>query len=560
MRAVSGETSGELRGEHVGAQVWQVDSSQIWIQRGADDEWAGQCRVRIWRAPVPDWDSGWVSLAAGMGQTLSHGLGGDSDDYVVDLMFRTGATVHQRFVGKDQYDSASGFQHRGVAWSALGTTSVRIHRGADDVFCDETRVRIFLRPEPSWDSGWQSLTQNSTKIIDHDLGGPWNDFYLDLQLRDADHGFGVNGYYLGGDMASAPSTTGAWWMNLSGTYIRVERGNVDIYADEARVRIWATRAPAYDSAWRAVSTGSNGVFDHGVSGDPDDYVVDVQLNDVDGTLGSGINAYKLGRDRMYDRGAAASDNRGVYWYGLTGSSLWVRRMAQDLTGEHVRVRIWQAPTPDYDSGWFDIAQGATEVLTHDLSTDPTEYVVDLQLDSDFIQVHQAAYGIDGYYSSTTETIVFEGAWWRNLDNTSVEVRRAADDQDADRARLRIWRNEAFDARTTLASLGTGSTVWAHGLGVDPHEIVVSMVPESDSTSYDLHHYQLGGDRIYYGSPYRYGSWWESLTGSSLLIWRGLEDIEADHAHVRLWHTGPSTGIFADGFESGDVSVWSNANP
>ncbi len=172
-RGLGGDERGNFGGEHVGAQVWQVDSSQIWIQRGADDEWAGQCRVRIWRAPVPDWDSGWVSLAAGMGQTLSHGLGGDSDDYVVDLMFRTGATVHQRFVGKDQYDSASGFQHRGVAWSALGTTSVRIHRGADDVFCDETRVRIFLRPEPSWDSGWQSLTQNSTKIIDHDLGGPW---------------------------------------------------------------------------------------------------------------------------------------------------------------------------------------------------------------------------------------------------------------------------------------------------------------------------------------------------------------------------------------------------
>ena len=110
-----------------------------------------------------------------------------------------------------------------------------------------------------------------------------------------------------------------------------------------------------------MSTGSNGIFDHGVSGHPDDYVVDVQLNDVDGTLGSGINAYKLGRDQMYDHGAASYDNRGVYWYGLTGSSVWVRRLAQDLTGEHVRVRIWQAPTPDYDSGWFDIAQGAIEV-------------------------------------------------------------------------------------------------------------------------------------------------------------------------------------------------------
>ena len=130
--------------------------------------------------------------------------------------------------------SADGLLRRGVAWSALGTTSVAFTAApttssAYEHGCASTSVR-----KPSSDSGWQSLTQNSTKIIDHDLVAV-DDFYVDLQLRDAGHGFGVNGYYLGGDMASAPSTTGAWWKNLSGTYIRVERGNVDIYADEARV-------------------------------------------------------------------------------------------------------------------------------------------------------------------------------------------------------------------------------------------------------------------------------------------------------------------------------------
>lgn len=87
-------------------------------------------------------------------------------------------------------------------------------------------------------------------------------------------------------------------------------------------------------------------------------------------------------------------------------------------------------TPNYDSGWRDIAAGATLTLTHGLgTTDVYAYVVGNNAAG---LIHQMDYGFALSGSSRY------GLAWLNLDSDSIWVTRGPEDGNWVQVRVMIW--------------------------------------------------------------------------------------------------------------------------
>ena len=92
--------------------------------------------------PRPAFDSGWVSVGQGNNRAIEHGIGGDPDDYVVDMEFRNddlGRNIAAH--GGDLRSTTATF---GAYWYSLGAQYIAVHRNADDVAAAEVRIRIWL--------------------------------------------------------------------------------------------------------------------------------------------------------------------------------------------------------------------------------------------------------------------------------------------------------------------------------------------------------------------------------------------------------------------------------
>lgn len=93
--------------------------------------------------------------------------------------------------------------------------------------------------------------------------------------------------------------------------------------------------PAYDSGWRTIPACDARIWTHGLGGDVDNYVVDMQFKDTDPGLFSGINILGLGGHTNVNDGA-----RGGYWTHLTDSEITVVRFCDANNADQIRVRIW----------------------------------------------------------------------------------------------------------------------------------------------------------------------------------------------------------------------------
>jgi hypothetical protein len=96
--------------------------------------------------PRPAYDSGWVAISPGQELELTHNLGGNADDYVVDFQLKDsgGLSARGRHIwghGGVQFD-IGGFQ--GAVWQRLNDTSIDVMRADDDNFADLVRVRIWV--------------------------------------------------------------------------------------------------------------------------------------------------------------------------------------------------------------------------------------------------------------------------------------------------------------------------------------------------------------------------------------------------------------------------------
>jgi hypothetical protein len=95
--------------------------------------------------PRPAYKSGWVSVSPGSATTLTHNIGGNVENYVVDLTFKNSSGgIHNSGIGGDNYHFADEWTPRGVVWSELTASSIVVSRMSDDVGAYRVRVRIWV--------------------------------------------------------------------------------------------------------------------------------------------------------------------------------------------------------------------------------------------------------------------------------------------------------------------------------------------------------------------------------------------------------------------------------
>ena len=93
--------------------------------------------------PRPNYDSGFQPIGVDETLIFTHSLGGNIDDYVVDLT--CDAALEGQFNwGMDQ--GADNFPEKGAGWFALNDDTVRVSRGDTDNWCVDVRVRIWVMP------------------------------------------------------------------------------------------------------------------------------------------------------------------------------------------------------------------------------------------------------------------------------------------------------------------------------------------------------------------------------------------------------------------------------
>ena len=100
--------------------------------------------------PRPAYDSGWVSTPTlSHWYSLTHNVGGDANNYFVDYQCKSityAWGISNRFVGTENWDqSGVGDLSSGGTYTNLSSSMIWMYRAADDVQCDQMRVRIWVR-------------------------------------------------------------------------------------------------------------------------------------------------------------------------------------------------------------------------------------------------------------------------------------------------------------------------------------------------------------------------------------------------------------------------------
>jgi len=95
--------------------------------------------------PLPNYDSDWVAFSKGEFKTLTHTLGGDINNYFVDIMANDssdgGTGLNNVYHGLNKEGITN--LRRGFYWFNLNTTSVTVYRGTDDARAPYIKVRIW---------------------------------------------------------------------------------------------------------------------------------------------------------------------------------------------------------------------------------------------------------------------------------------------------------------------------------------------------------------------------------------------------------------------------------
>lgn len=133
----------EVDGGALGAAYQNVSVYTAEIVRMPQDIAADQIRLTIDADPDPPaYDSAWVELTPGQVVTLTHGLGGEVDDYHVRMDGRSMAYGYNN-LGYGGTDDADGHL-LGANWQNLDNQQISVLRWRDDVYVEEVRVRIWV--------------------------------------------------------------------------------------------------------------------------------------------------------------------------------------------------------------------------------------------------------------------------------------------------------------------------------------------------------------------------------------------------------------------------------
>jgi hypothetical protein len=317
------------------------------------DTWAAKSGNDVFHRK-PDYDSGWTSIEADAIKLFQHDLGGDSDDYLVDLQFKDTNSYRALGVNQDYYGSSEFIQFgppggrisEGAYWFGLTNKVIRVKRllTADS---HEVRVRIWITPAADYESGWIGIeADGGLKEIEHNLLGDPHDYIVDMQFKDIDqYGLGVHQFRYGmnytymGSFDLFPESTGALWSNLGSESIWVARGKDDEVVHQLRIRIWEVVDPNYDSGWMNLEKGKTKSFTHNLGGNPDHYVVDFQFYDSKYS-GMGINHQYFGGNEFTTSDGMTWETMGASWSNLTNTGISIQRRSNDASAPEGRIRIW----------------------------------------------------------------------------------------------------------------------------------------------------------------------------------------------------------------------------
>jgi hypothetical protein len=97
--------------------------------------------------PRPAYDSGWVGLSAPGERTLTHNVGGNVDNYVVDMMCKDSGNDYGvniiHFGGYRDTKDIGSASYRGAYYYNLTSTQVTVFRYGSDFAADSVRIRIW---------------------------------------------------------------------------------------------------------------------------------------------------------------------------------------------------------------------------------------------------------------------------------------------------------------------------------------------------------------------------------------------------------------------------------
>lgn len=126
-------------GEDADLEIRDKDGNNIFnVDESGDVSYSG---ALIGAFPRPAYNSGWLRIGLNATNTRTHNLGGNIDDYVVDLTCKNvNDSINNRGVGGDW----NWEEHYGVYWYDLTTSTITVRRMEEDHFCPQFRVRIWV--------------------------------------------------------------------------------------------------------------------------------------------------------------------------------------------------------------------------------------------------------------------------------------------------------------------------------------------------------------------------------------------------------------------------------
>jgi hypothetical protein len=289
------------------------------------------------------WSSGWVDIATSESIMFTHNMGGDVDDYAVQLWFRDtdagGYGVNNRGYGSLEDNGV----WSGAFWRSLTDTTISVGRQPADTMADQVRVWIWpSEASLEYCTAWNAIGQGSTVTVVHNLGGNVDDYVVKLWFRHPSSPTGVHQVYYGG-VEGGGELLGAYWHGLDATQVQVSRHYADIEAEEFRLCVSLTDPPDWDSGWVDINPDQTVTLNHNLGVTINRYIVRTEFKALakDGTPEApmAIHQFAYGGDASNVLTKDAT-YLGANWQNLTNQSIDVYRWADDQYADQVRVRIW----------------------------------------------------------------------------------------------------------------------------------------------------------------------------------------------------------------------------
>lgn len=290
------------------------------------------------------WTSGWVNIATSQSRTFVHNMGGDIEDYAIQLWFRDtdagGYGVNNRGYGGDEEEWA----WLGAFWRTLTSTDITVARQLADAAADQVRVWIWpSQASLEYCTAWSPIAAATTVTVNHNRGGDVDDYTVKLWFRTTSLN-GVHQIYYGGAEGGG-NGYGAYWHSLDASQVQVSRMAGDTEVEEFYLCVSVPEPPDWDSGWQDVAPGETITLTHGLGHNINRYVVRMEFKVAPAKDGApealtAIHHHAYGgtpfsltppEDRMY---------LGANWQNLTNQSISVYRWTDDPYADQIRVRIW----------------------------------------------------------------------------------------------------------------------------------------------------------------------------------------------------------------------------